>query len=201
MRGCGRDRADPRPRAWRRRRRVPQADTEVVSGGQAADTPSATGRKHWRFGSRIRNRIAIVRDRGQPGGSSDCELATINLALAGFARQPPRDPRLCGLVAAPESRRGSASTQGGIGGRALRSESPCAALGDQDDLADVAPLRNEAMGVGRPVEWEGLGDDWLQLSSAERRDQRLDHAVKASLGVPPGEHVQSEDALVLVHHR
>ena len=74
------------------------------------------------------------------------------------------------------------------------------ALGNQDDLADVAPLGDEAVGVGRPVEREGLGNDWLQLSLLERRYQRLNHPVEASLGVPPGEHVEAKDALVLVHH-
>ena len=59
------------------------------------------------------------------------------------------------------------------------------ALGNQDDLADVAPLGDEAVGVGRPVEREGLGNDWLQLSLLERRYQRLNHPVEASLDVPP----------------
>jgi hypothetical protein len=35
------------------------------------------------------------------------------------------------------------------------------ALGDQDDLSDVAPLGDEAVGVGRPGKREGRGDDWL----------------------------------------
>ena len=64
-------------------------------------------------------------------------------------------------------------------------------------------LRRSAMkrcAVGRPVEREGLGDDWLQLPLLEPRYQRLNHPVEASLGVPPGEHVEAEDAFVLVHH-
>src|SRR5207248_11428992 len=73
-------------------------------------------------------------------------------------------------------------------------------FGDQDDLADVAPLGDEAVRVRRPVEREDLCDDWLQLSLLEPRYQRFDHPVEASLGVPPREHVEAKDALVLVHH-
>jgi hypothetical protein len=41
--------------------------------------------------------------------------------------------------------------------------------GNQDDLADVAALGDEAVRVGRPVEREGLGDDGLQLPVLEQR--------------------------------
>ena len=68
-------------------------------------------------------------------------------------------------------------------------------FGNQDDLADVAPLGDEAVGVGRPVEQEGLGNDWLQLSVLERPYQRLNHPVEASLDVPPGEHVEAKTPL------
>src|SRR5437764_1074538 len=75
-----------------------------------------------------------------------------------------------------------------------------ALLGDQDGLAEVAPLGDEAVRVRRPVEREDLCDDWLQLSLLEPRYQRLNHPVEASLCVPPREHVEAKDALVLIHH-
>jgi hypothetical protein len=67
---------------------------------------------------------------------------------------PPRDAQRAGsrpqagLAAAPES----------VG---TISVSSWALLGDEDDFADVAPLGDEPVSVGRPVEREGLGDDWL----------------------------------------
>src|SRR5207302_11270372 len=68
----------------------------------------------------------------------------------------------------------------------------------QDALADVAPLSDEAVRVGCTVEREGLGHDWLQLTALQLAYQRLNHPIERSLGVPPGEHVEAEHALVLV---
>jgi hypothetical protein len=40
---------------------------------------------------------------------------------------------------------------------------------DQDDFADVAPLGDEAVRVGRTIEREGRGNDRLELTRLERR--------------------------------
>jgi hypothetical protein len=48
-------------------------------------------------------------------------------------------------------------------------------LRDQDDLADVAPLGDEAVRVRRSIEWEGRGDNGPDLPRLEPRYQRLNH--------------------------
>src|SRR4051812_32215535 len=72
-------------------------------------------------------------------------------------------------------------------------------LRDEHDLADVAPLLDEAVGIRGAVEWERFGDDGAKLTLAEALEKRLGEPVQASLPVPPGEHVEPEDALVLVY--
>jgi hypothetical protein len=58
-----------------------------------------------------------------------------------------------------------------------------------------APLGDEAVGVGRPVTRERLGDNRLQLPLLEGRYQRLNHPVQAFISVPAGDHVEAKDAL------
>src|SRR3954453_6734992 len=74
-----------------------------------------------------------------------------------------------------------------------------ASLRHQHHLADVPGLADVAVGVGGAVEGEGLGDDRLQLACREVVGERLDEAVQVALRVPPMEHVEAEDPLVLVH--
>src|SRR5437588_12842139 len=71
----------------------------------------------------------------------------------------------------------------------LRAE---ALSGNQHDLADVAPLGDEAVRIGRSVEREGLGDDRPSLPRTEPRYPRLDRPVEACLGAPAGERVGAE---------
>src|SRR5688572_19131743 len=73
-------------------------------------------------------------------------------------------------------------------------------LRNQDDLADVLGLGEVAMGVARSLEREALGDERLELARSKARGQRPDQAIE-SLAVPPAQHVQAKDPLVLVHHR
>src|SRR5918995_4108054 len=72
---------------------------------------------------------------------------------------------------------------------------------DEHDLADVAALLHEAMGLARGVERERLRDDGLQLTGLERGAERLNDAIEIALAIPPVEHVEPEHSLVLVHHR
>src|ERR1044071_3909783 len=72
-------------------------------------------------------------------------------------------------------------------------------LGEQHDLADVAALGDEFVRLPGPVEGERLGDHRLQLARLEVGHQGLGDAVEVALAVPPAQHVEPEDALVLVH--
>src|SRR5256885_2894963 len=72
-------------------------------------------------------------------------------------------------------------------------------LGDQHDLADVAALLDHAVRFRGAVEGERLGHHRLQVALRETFDKRVHNPPEVALAVPPVEHVEPEDALVLVH--
>src|SRR5258707_9603669 len=124
-----------------------------------------------------------------------------------FASEPPASSTVSGGSAAWASAATyAASTAVAIRIALFIAESsrpwnPLALLWEQHDLADVAALGDEFVGLAGALEGERLGDHGLETTGLEVGHQRLGHAVEVSLAIPPAQHVEAEHPFVLVHHR
>jgi hypothetical protein len=122
-----------------------------------------------RGATRVAQGMASHRDAPQ-GDADDVAVATafrIADALALVLPKAPQDRRLRPRGVAATTRSKVVVGMSLNGSREVLQAAPFSR--DQDDFADVAPLGDEAVRVGRTIEREGRGDDRLELTRLERR--------------------------------